>query len=168
MTYYLNIKPLNDEVKEMYTNHETFHAGDSGLDLFTPKDVIIKCGETMFIKLGIQCEMTQIGHSGSTCRSASFYLYPRSSISKTPLVLKNSVGIIDAGYRGELIAAVQYIPRVEDIQSIMKDVTPVYIVPKGTRLVQICTADLSAFNYKLGDNLSETERGEGGFGSTGI
>ena len=168
MTYYLNIKPLNDEVKEMYTNHETFHAGDSGLDLFTPKDVIIKCGETMFIKLGIQCEMTQIGYSGSTCRSVSFYLYPRSSISKTPLVLKNSVGIIDAGYRGELIAAVQYIPRVEDIQSIMKGVTPVYIVPKGTRLVQICTADLSAFNYKIEDNLSETERGEGGFGSTGI
>jgi len=168
MAYYLNIKPLNDEIKEMYINHETFHAGDSGLDLFTPEDVLIKCGETIFIKLGIKCEMNQIGPSGSTRRSVSFYLYPRSSISKTPLVLKNSVGIIDAGYRGELMAAVQYIPRVEDIQSIMEGTTPVYKVPKGTRLVQICTADLSTFNYKLKDDLSETERGEGGFGSTGI
>ena len=168
MFYYLNIKPLNDEVKEMYTNHETFNPGDSGLDLFTPEDVLIKCGETAFIKLGIKCEMKKMENSQATCNPSSFYLYPRSSISKTPLILKNSVGIIDSGYRGELIAAVQFIPTVENIQSIMEGVTPVYKIPKGSRLVQICTPDLSEFNYVLKDDLSITERGEGGFGSTGI
>jgi dUTP pyrophosphatase len=168
MASILHIKPLTDEVRDLYTDHETFNKGDSGLDLFTPEEIIIKCGETKFIKLGIKCEMHKYGLSGSTSRYDSYYLYARSSISKTPLVLKNSVGIIDAGYRGELMAAVQYIPRVEDIQAIMEGVTPTYTITKGSRLVQICTSDLSPFNYKLTNKLAETERGECGFGSTGI
>ena len=143
----LYLKPEDESVEQLYKTHSSYHEGDSGLDLFTPEDVLIKCGETAFIKLGIKCEMMKMENSQATCNPSSFYLYPRSSISKTPLILKNSVGIIDSGYRGELIAAVQFIPTVENIQSILEGVTPVYKIPKGSRLVQICTPDLSEFNY---------------------
>ena len=89
-------------------------------------------------------------------RSVGYYLYPRSSIYKTPLRLSNSVGIIDAGYRGNIMACVDN-HGSED-----------YTIKKGTRLFQICSPDLKELKFKLSNTLSETSRGEGGFGSTGI
>ena len=84
----------------------------------------------------------------------SYYLYSRSSIVKTPLRLANSVGIIDAGYRGNIMAYVDNI-KTED-----------YIVERGTRLFQICSGDLSPLTFEMVNQLSETTRGIGGFGST--
>jgi dUTP pyrophosphatase len=86
-------------------------------------------------------------------------MMPRSSISKMPLRLANSVGIIDAGYRGNLIAAVDNI-----------DKATVYNVAPDTRLFQICSPDLSVFlKVEVVDVIpgGPTLRGEGGFGSTG-
>ena len=80
---------------------------------------------------------------------------PRSSLSKTPLRLANSVGLIDAGYRGEIMAAVDNI----------KDFA--YEVEIGQRLFQIVAMDGSAIHFELGAHLSETNRGTDGFGSTG-
>ena len=86
-----------------------------------------------------------------------YFMFPRSSISKIPLRLANNVGIIDSGYRGELMAVVD---NISD-----KD----YIVEQGQRLFQLCTGDLTPFyNVKLVDELDQTTRGEGGFGSTGM
>ena len=87
-----------------------------------------------------------------------YYLYPRSSISKTPLIMANSVGIIDKDYRGDIMAKVRHIPfeGVED-----------YKVEMGTRLFQICSPDLSPLKLVIVEELTETSRGEGGFGSTG-
>ena len=174
MKYILNIQPLSSDIESLYKNHETFNEGDSGLDLFIPNDVFIKSGETVFVKLGIKCEMLEFAQSTqSTCKFKSYYLYPRSSISKTPLILHNSVGIIDSGYRGELIAAFKYIPTTEDIINMSKlsdnGEIPTYKISKGTRLVQICSPDLSPFKFHISNSgLSETQRGEAGFGSTGI
>jgi dUTP pyrophosphatase len=173
MKYILNIQPLSSEIETLYQNHETFNEGDSGLDLFIPNDIFIKSGETVFVKLGIKCEMIEYAESTqATSRYASYYLYPRSSISKTPLLLHNSVGIIDSGYRGELVAAFKYVPTTQDIININKlsDVgeIPTYKISKGTRLVQICSPNLSPFKFVLSSSLSETQRGEAGFGSTGI
>ena len=81
---------------------------------------------------------------------------PRSSIPKTPLRLSNSIGLIDAGYRGELQAPLDNISDEN------------YLVKAGTRLFQIVNPDLSTFSsINIVDKLSETDRGEGGFGSTG-
>ena len=80
---------------------------------------------------------------------------PRSSISKTPLRLCNSIGLIDAGYRGEIMAAVDNI-KDED-----------YIIDYGQRLFQIVAMDGSPLSFELVDTLSQTDRGAGGFGSTG-
>jgi dUTPase len=101
-----------------------------------------------------------------------FYLYPRSSISKTRMRLANSVGIIDAGYRGDLIAAVDTIGLFgsTDIWHIWKEtLSP---IKKYDRYFQVCAPDLSPFLVNIveteGDLSPPTERGAGGFGSTGV
>ena len=142
----LKIKPFNKDIHKMYENHNHFHQGDSGLDIYIIENQIINPGETIRLKLGISCENLD---------AKSYFLMPRSSISKTPLRLANSVGLIDAGYRGEIMAAVDNI----------KDFA--YEVEIGQRLFQIVAMDGSAIHFELGDHLSETTRGTDGFGSTG-
>ena len=149
----LLIKPTDDETKEFYIDHKNYNEGDSGLDLFFPEDVTFKPHETKLVSMKIKCEMVELE------KNVSYYLYARSSIYKTPLILANSVGIIDAGYRGEIMGAFRYIPRGDSDEE--------YTVKKGTRLLQICARDLSPFSFSVVDELSETRRGEGGFGSTG-
>jgi len=142
----LKIKPFSLEVKKMYEDHSHFHDGDAGLDLFVIHEQIIEAGESTLIHLQIACENMDV---------KPYLVMPRSSISKTPLRLSNSVGLIDAGYRGEILAA------VDNIKDIAYKVTP------GQRLVQLVAMDGSPIHFKLVDELSETSRGSGGFGSTG-
>lgn len=149
MTMHLLIKTDNIELQEKYNCHTNYHPGDSGLDLFCPKDILVKSGDTVKIDLQIQCEALNNNRN-----NVSYYLYPRSSIVKTPLRLANSVGIIDAGYRGNIMAFVDNI-KGDD-----------YIVEKNTRLFQICSGDLSPLTFELVNDLSDTSRGAGGFGST--
>ena len=85
----------------------------------------------------------------------AYYLFPRSSISKTPLRMSNSIGLIDGGYRGEIMASCDNI----------KDFN--FKIEKGQRLFQLVAVDSSPISYKVVDELSETTRGQGGFGSTG-
>lgn len=88
-------------------------------------------------------------------RSSSYYLYPRSSIHKTPLRLSNSVGIIDSGYRGNIIACVDNLSDQE------------FIINKGERLFQLCHPSLSPMTLNITNDLSSTVRGTAGLGSTG-
>ena len=154
----------NDELKTLYKNQIENHNlqvlsnsfPNAGFDLFVPKDTFVysyndnmKC---VMISMDVKCEM--VDHAG---RCVSYYMFTRSSISKTPLVLANYVGIIDSGYRGNLIGAFRNLDDTD------------FLVEKHTRLLQICSSDLSPFLVELVDasDLSNTERGEGGFGSTG-
>jgi len=100
--------------------------------------------------------------------SCAYYLYPRSSIYKTPLMLANSVGIIDSGYRGWICSAMRFLPRKidEEIGGVFS-----YHVDPYTKLTQICHPNLLPFLVELVDDesvLESTTRGEGGFGSTGV
>ena len=147
----LNIKPLNDEIKVMYTGHNHYNPGDVGLDLFFPDEINVGARETTLINLKVKCEAWKNTRNPETY---SYYLFPRSSISKTPLRMSNSVGIIDSGYRGNLM---------ESVYNISDDP---FLIEKGTRLFQICGPTLSNITFQLADTLSETSRGEGGFGST--
>ena len=149
---HLLIKTENEYLKELYQNYSTYHEGDSGLDLFCPETITIHPGETEKINLQIQCEALNESHPR---KNMSYYLYPRSSIIKTPLRLSNSVGIIDAGYRGNIMVAVDNI-----------DNEP-YTIEKGTRLFQICGPTLEPITMDIVDELSNSERGSNGFGSTG-
>lgn len=150
----LLIKPLTGNLQNIYRGHSTYNEGDSGLDLFFPKDVTLKYGDCgVKVDLEIQCE----GLDDNTERNVSYYLYPRSSISKTPIRMSNSVGIIDSGYRGNIIVALDHIdPKISE-----------FTIQKGTRLFQICGPTLEPIKLELVGSLSDTDRGNGGFGSTG-
>ena len=142
----LNIKPLSISTEQYYKNKLLNYKGDCGFDLFVIEDITIPPHQTVHIDFNIQCE--PFSNNG-------YYLYPRSSISKTPLRMANSVGIIDPGYRGNIMAAVDNISNVP------------YTVCKGIRLFQLCSPNLEPLEIKLVNELSNSERGEGGFGSTG-
>lgn len=143
------IKPVNDEVKQMYVNHGTYHAGDSGLDLFVTKDEIIPAGQTQLVDLGISCQLT----NGE--KYFSYNMYSRSSISKTPLRLANGVGLCDAGYLGPLKAALHNTGTTD------------FIVKKGERYVQLARPDLGEVSFEIVEDFKRnTTRGQGGFGST--
>lgn len=136
---------------EFYSGHSQAYIGDSGLDLFTPKDITIP-GKSLGFMIDLEVSCQFIDSQGN---DMSYYLVPRSSISKTPLRMCNSVGIIDSKYRNTLKIALD--------NHAMED----YILKKGTRLVQIVAPSLETFTFRIVDKLSETNRGSG-FGSSGM
>lgn len=151
---HLNIKPETDLVRSLYENHSNYHEGDSGLDLFVTEQIVVPKKSISFkINLNISCE----AFSDSLKQSnISYTLVPRSSMgSKTPLRLSNSIGIMDAGYRGNVMAIVDNISE-ED-----------FVIEPNTRLFQLCSPTLSPITFEIVNSLSETSRGTGGLGSTG-
>ena len=131
-------------MESYYTQQNT--GENSGFDLYLPHDVSFKPNETLFIDFGV---------SAKTQSGSGFWVLPRSSLSKTPLRLANSVGLIDPSYRGNIIGALW---NTSD--------TP-FLVPKGTRLLQLCIPSLMPFHVNYVKMMDTTSRGEGGFGSTG-
>ena len=152
---HLKIKPENQAVKSSYENHSEYHEGDSGLDLFVQGEVVVPAKALGFkIDMMVSCEaFTDITKQGG---NVAYYLWPRSSMgAKTPLRLSNSMGLIDAGYRGNIIALVDNLSETD------------YKVMPGSRLVQIVSPHAKSITFELVNSLSETSRGAGGLGSTG-
>lgn len=161
---------------------------DSGFDLGLPMDMVLVSALNNKIALGVHCAMYTRVHSVGTdnnntdnnntdnknntnkCPYASglvrpipqaYYLYPRSSISKTTLRMSNSLGIIDSGYRGEITAVVD---------NVDKDPWCSIRLNAMDRYFQICHPSLRPFRVVMVDTIEElgiTTRGDGGFGSTG-
>lgn len=151
--YQLNIKVVsaNQDVKEYYNKFTSHHNGDSGVDLFYPLPFIVNPAKVVTLDFEIQCEMIDL----ETNTYNSYYLMPRSSIANTNgLMLANTIGVIDAGYRGNIKAKV--INNNNDIISI----------EKGKSLFQIVAPDLKPIKISVVEYLSETTRNDGGFGST--
>ena len=147
----LNILPTSDYTREYYNTFcKTYHQGDSGIDLIIPCSYQIYRKSVKLIDLEIRCEA--FDNDGNP---VSYWLLPRSSIYKTSMRQANSMGLIDAGYRGNIKAPLDNISE-ED-----------YHLEKGIRLLQICSPTLEPIEVNIVDSLSETDRGEGGFGSTG-
>ena len=152
-TMYLMI--TNEELKNTYNEAVKEHNKqalsthpNAGFDLFNPESVLTN---TRTIKIDTEVVCSLIDDNNNNC---CFYLYPRSSISKTTLRLANSVGVIDSGYRGNIIGVFDNSGDID--------------IKKHTRLLQLCSGDLQPFLVKIVDSLSSTNRGIGGFGSTGI
>lgn len=137
---------LNDASLQHFYLNVTSTGENSGLDLYVPHDIEVAPRSVLFLNHGV---------SASTHAGSGFYLYPRSSISRTPLRLANSVGIIDPGYRGNIIAALE---NTSDEP---------FLIQRGQRLVQLCMPDLRPFRVSIVNELSETARGGAGFGSSG-
>jgi deoxyuridine 5'-triphosphate nucleotidohydrolase len=163
----LKIALTNDDInfREQYIKHiESHNQGvttdkfpNAGFDLLMPHNTTLSGGQqhkSTLVPLDVKMEMQNNNESPT-----GFYMYPRSSISKTPLMLANHVGIIDSGYRGVLMAAMRNL-----------DPTTEYAIQENTRLVQVTHPSLCPIFVKLVDEseLSDTSRGSGGFGSTGL
>jgi dUTP pyrophosphatase len=168
--YTLLIKIIDENMRSYYKD-KLVNDGNAGYDLFLSNDIIIKPNKTYTqLGSGIKCEMIEEyfdinfdsinGLFGfNNCKvitnNVSYLLMPRSSITKYNLIMANSVGLIDASYRGEILGRV-YNLNEENIE-----------FKRGERLFQLVAPNLSSFNVKIVDELSETLRNEGGFGSTG-
>jgi len=154
----------NSQLKSLYQNainvhNEKLHTDfiDAGFDLYAPPMPMshpARCAPLkMDFKIICSSRMILAGKSYNT----GYYLYPRSSLSKTNLRLANSTGIIDAGYRGHIIG--------------MFDVLAETQILNHEKLIQICAPGLVPIVVTLVDQLEdlgqETQRGTGGFGSTG-
>jgi dUTPase len=132
---------------------------DAGFDLFTPQEgpYLYNCVQVNHL---VRCAMRFYSPECPEGRNVGYYLYCRSSTAtKTTLRLANSVGIIDAGYRGDIIAV------FDDLGVGMG------LIKQYQRLVQLCPPNLTyPFRVTLVDtleDLGETARGNNGFGSTG-
>ncbi|WP_297281102.1 dUTP diphosphatase [uncultured Anaerococcus sp.] len=123
--------------------------GAAGLDLYckTDQDIIIKPKETVKVDTGLKIQIPD-GYFGA--------VYPRSSTGvKKRLMLANTVGIIDSDYRGEIMIYVyNYGDEVQKIEN-------------GDRIAQLVVQACQQFDIELVDDLDDTDRGVGGFGSTG-
>lgn len=121
----------------------------AGADLYSAEDtdVVIEPNETKFIGTGLAMEIPE-GYVG--------LVYARSGLAcKRGLAPANKVGVVDSDYRGEIKVALHN--HGKEAQT----------VEKGERIAQMVIAPYLSVNYEEADELSETERGEGGFGSTG-
>jgi len=142
---------------------------DSGFDILQPSERILYRENELNnkIPLGVMAAAYDI-ESG---KPLAYYLFPRSSISQSNMRMSNSVGIIDSGYRGELIAAVDLVGAAcrRAIDGSGADVENDVHIQVNDRYFQICMGDLKPFYVELVDTLGDlgiTQRGAGGFGST--
>lgn len=148
--YVLHIKILNDNLYNYYNNFLQHYNGDSGIDLINPSNIIVQPFDNETIDFNIQCEMIDLLDNTFT----SYKLVPRSSISNTNFIMSNSIGIIDAGYRGNIKAKIKNISRNEDN------------IIEFEKYFQIISPTLEPIIIKIVNSLSITERNNNSFGST--
>ena len=147
--YQLNILILSDDIKNLYTQNNKYHyIGDSGIDLYN-NEISVDPFNVETIDFNIKCEMINL----ETNEFESYYLVPRSSIAKTPFQMANSIGIIDAGYRGNLMAKI-------------RNCTLNRETLRSGSYFQIVSHDLKPIKINIVSELSNTSRDNNGFGST--
>ena len=133
--------------------------GDAGMDLVAT-EILKDTPEQITYGMGVAIEIPE-GFVG--------LVFPRSSIRKTGLQLSNSVGVIDSGYRGEIQATFNKVfggDRFYDETKNTEDTSNDFY-KVGDRIAQIMIIPYPPIEFTEVDELSDSERGEGGFGSTG-
>lgn len=154
---------LETEVREranFYKDEYDRSDSNAGFDLYSSSNVTIE-QTPQFVPFGIIARLLKVqrvnrGESNDFLKTDShFWLIPRSSIFKTGLIMANSTGVIDKSYRGELKAPVW-------------SMTSKSTVTCGDRLFQIVAPNMGWIrNVSIVTTLPDSERGAGGFGSTG-
>ena len=172
MILFIYVDSNDEELKHKYIKYvddrhnkmmENIHSIDAGFDLFTPtkqtcNNGVHKVDYQIICKASIWYQSNREKLENLQAVDSGFYMYPRSSLSKTNLRLANSVGIIDAGYRGHLIG--MFDVKTDDVN-----------INKYDRHLQICAPGLIPIVVKIVDSLEVlgvTSRGDGAFGSTGV
>ena len=144
---------MNIDFKKLTSNAKTPTYGSefaAGADLYSAEnhDIIVNPGETVFIHTGIAMAIPE-GYVG--------LVYARSGIAcKRGLAPANKVGVIDSDYRGEIMVA------LHNHGNTAQEIEP------GERIAQIIISPYITASFRERDELDDTERGNGGFGSTGV
>lgn len=126
------------------------HDGDAGADLRASEHEIVRAGERRLVKTGIRIALPE-GYAA--------FVHPRSGLAlKEGITVLNTPGTIDAGYRGE-IGVILFNTSAED-----------FVVSAGDRIAQLVIQRVETPEFYVieGESLDDSERGEGGFGSTGV
>lgn len=123
--------------------------GDAGADLRSTLDVTIAPGQRVLVPTGVRIALPA-GHVG--------LVTPRSGLAaRTGLSIVNSPGVIDSGYRGEVLVCLVNLDPLEPIE-----------LAAGDRIAQLLVMPFVTADFTPVDALDETERGAGGYGSTGV
>lgn len=157
------------QVMDYGTIPQYAHIGDAGVDIVSPEEYDIPCGESVIIQTGIKMAIP---------KGYAMLVQPRSGLSaKTHLRVANTPGLIDSGYRGEIGVI------IENNEAPIKDITydfdengkiiitsilhgNVCHIDKGQKIAQLRLVEVPSVSFRQVDSLNDTERGEGGFGST--
>lgn len=125
------------------------HEGDAGLDLYSNEDIVLKPFERKLVRTGIKVEIPR-GYAG--------FVQPKSGRAvKEGLSIVNTPGLIDSGYRGEVgVILINLDPEKE------------IVIRKGEKIAQLVIQKVEEVTVCEVETLSETSRGDGGFGSTGV
>src|SRR5690625_22905 len=141
--YLVKIKLIHEEAKLPYQANK----GDAGLDLYAVEEKVIKAGESALVGTGIQIELP---------KNTEAQIRPRSGLAlKHSITVLNSPGTIDEGYSGEI--------KVILINHGKED----FKVEKQMRIAQMVIAPVLQVDLLQVEVLSDTDRDEGGFGSSG-
>jgi dUTP pyrophosphatase len=144
----LQIKPLPHAADLPLPAYETIHAAGMDLRAALTETVVLKPGERKLIPTGLQIAVP-VGFEAQ--------VRPRSGMAiKHGITMLNSPGTIDADYRGEVMVIA------------INHSTEPYIFNHGDRIAQLVVAPVTQVRVVQVDDLSTTDRGEGGFGSTGV
>ena len=128
---------------------EYAHPGDAGLDLRANADAVVAPGERVLVPTGLAVAIPE-GHAG--------LVLPRSGLaSRQGLTLANAPGLVDAGYRGEIVCAVVNLDPAQPVK-----------IARGDRIAQLVIVPFVVAEPEAVEELPETTRGSGGFGSTGL
>ena len=140
-----NVRNKNKKIAENAVIPKYAHYGDAGFDLHSTGEYIVKPKETAIVKTGIQIEIPN-GYFGS--------IRDRSG-----LAVKHSIhtlaGVVDSGYRGEVKVALINLGEIE------------FIIREKDRIAQMIIHPYEFCNFREVEDISETSRGDGGFGSSG-
>ncbi len=161
----MNMKVKIKKLSENAVMPTKAHASDAGFDLVATSRNLDGYGNIVY-GTGLAFEIPE-GYVG--------LIFPRSSISKKDLALTNAVGVVDSHYRGEVMAKFKPMQSAEkfsehkgDEDFVVIDEMPfseVYAV--GERIAQLIIMPYPEIEFEEADKLSDTDRGTGGYGSTG-
>lgn len=149
------------------------YVGDAGYDLIASSDPIIVGNKKLNYDYTVYSSIDYIEYdTGLIIEPELNYhslIFPRSSISKTNLLLANSVGLIDNGYRGTLKLRFKYIAQPSDYivhdSRLLLEISNIY--KKGDKIGQLVFANTISPSMEISEKFTQTNRSEGGFGSSG-
>jgi dUTP pyrophosphatase len=157
MSVKVKIKKITDDPDFIYPSYA--HDGDSGMDVYSLENIWLPEGSTHLFKLGFEVEFPK-GYEIQVRSKSGLAL-------KEGLVVLNSPGTVDQSYRG-CLGVILHNTRKKNESSIEEALVSTKLIKKGQKIAQIVLCPVIECEWEKVEELNETNRGEGGYGSTGV